>query len=101
MIILFIAILYYKVTKKDNFPFGIGDLKYLAILGLYFGWEMLIIGIIIAEVFIFISLIYHIFDGLVKHKKHVFKEILEKYEIPLGFYLGIAFTILLLVVPYR
>ncbi len=101
IIVLIIELVYHRITKKDNLPIGIGDLKYLSILGLFFGIDLLIYGIFATMCIILFVLIVKVLVGLIKGNKEIIKEILKENEIPLGFYLAIPFTILLLMVPYR
>ena len=71
--------------KKDEnkLPIGYGDIKYLAIIGLMFGFSIQILAIVLSSV---ISL---------------FGVIINKYkEIPWGHYLTIATIILLIIYPY-
>ena len=90
--VLFIPIVFYLINyicnsllKLEKLPFGSGDIKYLAILGLYFGLGPELIGIAISSLCILVWCII---------KK--FKDI---SEIPWGFFLSIAFTILMAVQP--
>ncbi len=101
LIVLFFEAIYQKISKKENLPIGIGDLKYLSILGLYFGFDGLVIGVFATMVVILIATIIKIIIGLIKGNKNIIKEVIADNEIPLGFYLAIPFTLLLIIVPYR
>ena len=88
LFIFIIDIICQKIFKYEKEPIGYGDVKYLAILGLYFGFGASIIGIWLS---IFISLLYVFINNMI---------LKNKTEIPFGFCLTIGFTILLNILPY-
>lgn len=76
---LFFA-LYHDESKV---PVGVGDIKYLAVIGLMFGYPIQIISIVLSTLIALIGIIIH------KHK-----------EIPWGYYLTIATVIVIVLEPY-
>ena len=82
LFLFIINIISTKILKLKKEPFGYGDIKYLAILGLYFGFGAQIVGL-------FFSIIIGFIIELFKRNK----------DIPFGFYLSIGFTILMIFEP--
>lgn len=83
--ILFIVInqLVYALKKDENQkPFGGGDIKYLALIGLMFGFSSQVISIALSSIIAVIGLLIH------KYK-----------EIPWGYYISIASIIILIAMP--
>lgn len=83
--ILFIVInqLVYALKKDENQkPFGGGDIKYLALIGLMFGFSSQVISIALSSIIAVIGLLIH------KYK-----------EIPWGYYISIATIIILIAMP--
>lgn len=83
--ILFIIInqLVYALKKDENQkPFGGGDIKYLALIGLMFGFSSQVISIALSSIIAVIGLLIH------KYK-----------EIPWGYYISIASIIILIAMP--
>ena len=72
--------------KIEKLPVGFGDIKYLAILGLYFGLVPEFVGIAISSLCILVWCI-------IKRFKNI-------DDIPWGFFLSIAFTIIMIAFPY-
>lgn len=73
--------------SNEKLPFGVGDIKYLAILGLFGGFG---IQIMIFEVSLLLIFIYKLYEKLMRK---------ENKEIAWGFYLSIASAILLAIMP--
>ena len=84
-IILYVLnkLIYYLIKDENKLPIGYGDIKYLAIIGLMFGFPMQILAIVLSSI---ISLV-----GVLVNKYK---------EIPWGYYLTIATIILLIIYPY-
>ena len=97
--VLLIELIYVKVSKKEDLPIGIGDLKYLAVLGLYFGLARLTVGVFLAMCIVLFVLLAKAFDTLIHKQKDVLKQIITEKEIPLGFYLAIPFTFIMIFFP--
>ena len=77
------AILLLDEDKKMNVPIGYGDIKYLSVIGLMFGFSFQILSIILSALIMLIGLIIH------KYK-----------EIPWGYYITISSSILIIFLPY-
>ncbi len=77
-----------KVLKKQNIPFGGGDIKYLAVLGLFLGFGKQVIALVISVFVLFFSWL------LEKIQKR------ETKEIAFGFYLSIGATIVIVLAPF-
>lgn len=77
-----------KILKREEAPFGEGDIKYLAVLGLFLGFGTQVLSIIGSLILISI---YKLFELIFKK---------ENKEIAWGFYLSIASAILLIVTPH-
>lgn len=88
---LLIPILFYIVDKlivclfkdKNKMPIGYGDLIYLSLIGLMFGFPIQILSIILSSIITLIGIFIH------KYK-----------EIPWGYYLTISTILLLILSPY-
>ncbi|MBO5142597.1 MAG: prepilin peptidase [Clostridia bacterium] len=76
-----------KCFKMDVEPFGAGDIKYLAIIGLFAGFGL---QVMILELSLILILIYKVFEIIAK---------MDKKEIAWGFYLSIASAIFLALAP--
>jgi len=74
-----------NILKISKEPFGYGDIKYLAILGLYFGFGTQIVGLFISAIISFFGVIIEL--------------IKKKDEMIFGFYLSIGFIILMIFEP--
>lgn len=72
--IVFAMISFLRLIEDDNkLPVGFGDIKYMAMIGLFLGFAMQIIALILAVVM-------GVFVAIINKKK----------EIPLGYYLSVA-----------
>lgn len=71
------------LKDKEKAPIGYGDIKYLSVIGLMFGFSVQILGIALSSIIGFIGFLIH------KYK-----------EIPWGYYLAIATIIVLIISPY-
>ena len=71
------------LKDKEKSPIGYGDIKYLSVIGLMFGFSVQILGIALSSIIGFIGFLIH------KYK-----------EIPWGYYLAIATIIVLIISPY-
>ena len=86
-----IPLIFYIIDKalfllnKDEkkIPIGYGDIKYVAIIGLMFGFSFQILSIALSTIITLIGLIIH------KYK-----------EIPWGYYISISSIILIIFLPY-
>lgn len=76
-----------KVFQLKVAPFGDGDIKYIAVLGLFLGFGGQILSI---EISLILILLYELWQ-MIRGKK--------RKKIAWGFYLSIAATILLIMVP--
>lgn len=84
LILLIINKLIEKLQKnKEDSPIGYGDIKYLFVIGLMFGFPVQILGIALSSILAFIGFLIH------KYK-----------EIPWGYYLSIATIVILIISPY-
>ena len=84
LILLIINKLVEKLQKsKDDSPIGYGDIKYLSVIGLMFGFSVQILAIVLSSLIGLIGFIIH------KYK-----------EIPWGYYLSIATIVVLIISPY-
>lgn len=84
-LILFILDKLVFALKKDEnkIPIGYGDIKYLSVIGLMFGFSIQIISIVLSSFIMLVGLLIH------KYK-----------EIPWGYYLTIATIVILILSPY-
>lgn len=71
------------LKDEEESPIGYGDIKYLSVIGLMFGFSVQILGIALSSIIGFIGFLIH------KYK-----------EIPWGYYLSIATIIVLIISPY-
>ena len=76
-----------KCFKLEEAPFGGGDIKYLAVLGLFCGFGLQVMIVVLSLLLI---LVYKLFEMIIKK---------EKVKIAWGFYLSIASAILLILAP--
>ncbi len=88
LMLLLINIIFQKVFKNKEIPFGMGDIKYIALIGLFcgFGLQAMIIAMSLIAV-----LVYKIIKAF-GHK--------EDKNIAWGFYLSIATAIILIFAPH-
>lgn len=96
---MLLIIAYSKIRKVEKTAIGMGDLKYLSILGLYFGISEFVAGLFATMIIILFVLIYTLLVGIAKKEKDAFKKNIKDIEIPLGFYLAIPFSILMIILP--
>lgn len=84
-IILFVInkLVFYLVKDEKKVPVGYGDLKYLSLIGLMFGFPIQILSIVLSSIITLFSLFIH------KYK-----------EIPWGYYLTISTISILILSPY-
>lgn len=88
IILLLINVILEKIIKIENkSPFGMGDIKYISILGLFIGFGMQVLVLLLALLLVGLCFVV------------IPKQRLEK-EIPLGFYLSIAVNLMLVAMPY-
>lgn len=87
LILLVVNIVCKKVLKLAIEPFGMGDIKYLAIIGLFAGFGIQIMSLVLSLILI---LGYKLVELVIKK---------EKMEIAWGFYLSIATAIFLILAP--
>lgn len=88
-----------KLLKKNELEIGLDDIKYLMVLGLYFLSFYQMLGFILSTSIILIYLIVYVIINFVKSKKNKQLNLLPK-EIPLGFFMSIAYTIVMLLVSF-
>ncbi|MBR6252791.1 MAG: prepilin peptidase [Clostridia bacterium] len=81
---------YIRMSKKDDFAVGEGDIKYIALLGLFFGLGSQLLGL-------FVSLLATLIGTGIKL---LTKKKSDDDLIPFGFYLSIGFTIIMIFEPY-
>ena len=89
IIIILVKLIYVKLIAKKEFTIGDGDIKYIALLGLYFGFGAQLLGL-------FLSII----ATLVGTSLSLLSSKEKSDEIPFGFYLSIGFTIIMIFEPY-
>lgn len=87
LILLLVNLVCKKVFKLVNEPFGMGDIKYLAVIGLFGGFAIQLMSVVLSLLLISV---YKLFEGFTKK---------EKKEIAWGFYLSIATAIFLSIAP--
>lgn len=84
IIIFVLNKLIFKLNKDEKqIPVGTGDVKYLSLIGLMFGFSIQILSIVLSSLIMLIGLLIH------RYK-----------EIPWGYYLTISTIIILIVSPY-
>lgn len=84
--VLFLIIdllIYYLVKDKEKMPIGFGDIKYISLIGLMFGFPIQILSIIFSTIITFFGMLIH------KYK-----------DIPWGYYLTISTIIIVALEPY-
>jgi len=87
MLLIVINLVTTKLFKVKEAPFGGGDIKYLAILGLFFGFGAQILILVISLLLTFMWKIYERFRKI------------ENKKIAWGFYLSIAAATTLIAIP--
>ena len=78
-----------KIKKIEDLPIGFGDIEYLALIGLFLGFGMQTITLLLAIV---CSVIY-ILILKIKNKTTI-------KQIPLGFLLSISTSLVIIFAPY-
>lgn len=76
-------LIYWLIKDKNKMPIGFGDLKYLALIGLMFGFPIQILSIVLSSIITLCGVLIH------RHK-----------EIPWGYYLTISTIVILILSPY-
>ena len=87
LILMLINVVCKRRLKTAVEPFGAGDIKYLAVLGLFCGFGL---QVMIIELSLILILLYKLIEIITKK---------EKSKIAWGFYLSIASAILLIAAP--
>lgn len=84
-IILFTLDRLIVILKKNenNIPVGYGDIKYLAVIGLMFGYKIQLMSIALSSLIMLVGIIIH------RYK-----------EIPWGYFLSISTLIIIIIEPY-
>ena len=89
-LMLFLINLVLKKTKQsDELPIGFGDIEYLALIGLFLGFGMQTLSLLIAVI---IGVVYVIILKI-KNKSN-------KFQIPFGFLLSISTSLVIILSPY-
>lgn len=84
LVMLITNILIKLIVKDENkLPFGMGDIKYIAVMGLFLGFSAQVVSL-------FITLIVTTFYLIIKREK----------RIPFGYYMSIANAITIILLPY-
>ncbi len=88
-LILLVVNLFIKKLKKDEnkLPFGMGDIKYIAVIGLCLGFGMQVIALCISVLLIALHMIFS-------------KALRESNEIAFGFYFSIAIVLVVIANPF-
>ena len=92
LIFLVIDVTLKKTMTKEELPIGFGDIEYLAVIGLFLGFGMQTLSLILAIV---ISVIEIIIQRIRKKRS----EIDIKKGIPFGYYLSISTAIIIIFAP--
>ena len=88
LLLLLINVILEKVIKIENeLPFGMGDIKYIAVLGLFVGFGVLVLTMLLGVLF---ATLHYLTSREQRQETH----------IALGFYISIAVNIMLIVMPY-
>lgn len=84
-IILYAVDMLISLLLKDEkkMPVGLGDIKYISLIGLMFGFPVQILSIVVSSVVTLVGLLIH-----------------SQKEIPWGYYLTISTIIILIFAPY-
>lgn len=90
LVLLVINFIIKKLIKDENkLPFGMGDIRYIAVIGLFVGFGALLLTIVLALLIISIALL----ANCLLHKA-------SRGQIPFGFYLSIAVNMMLIAMPF-
>lgn len=88
LLLLLINIIAKNIFKSENkLPFGMGDIKYISIIGLFAGFGIQLLTIFLAIIIIGVNYLLS-------------SKMREDKEIKLGFYLSLAINVLLIMQPY-
>lgn len=87
LLLLLINMIFVKCFHYEEAPFGEGDIKYLAVIGLFCGFGL---QVMILELSLLCILFYKLFEILARK---------EKKKIAWGFYLSVATAIWLILAP--
>lgn len=88
LLLLLINVILEKVIGIENeLPFGMGDIKYIAVLGLFVGFGIQVLTMLVG---ILLASLHYLFSKKQRQEKH----------IALGFYISIAVNVMLIVMPY-
>ena len=83
VILLLIDLLVSKTSSKEKIPFGFGDIKYIAMIGLFLGLGMQVISLVLGVIIASVSLI------------------IKKYkQIPFAYFLSISTVIIIMFSKY-
>lgn len=83
VILLLIDLLVSKTSSKEKIPFGFGDIKYIAMIGLFLGLGMQVISLVLGVIIASVSLI------------------IKKYkQIPFAYFLSISTVIVIMFSKY-
>ena len=83
LILLVIDVIIKKMLKNEKLPFGFGDIKYIAMIGLFLGFGMQVISIVLAVI------VGSVITIIKKYK-----------EIPFGYFLSIGSVIAIIFANY-
>ncbi len=75
------------IRKEEDLPIGFGDIEYLALIGLFLGFGMQSIALVVAVILSMISVL-------------IFKIKKREVKIPFGFFLSIATAVVIIFAPY-
>ena len=89
LLILMVKFIYTKIITKKEFSIGEGDIKYLALLGLFFGFGAQLLGLFLSVMATLVGPVI----ALLRDKDNW-------NNIPFGFYLSIGFVIVMIFEPY-
>lgn len=90
ILLLIINYIIKLILKDENkLPFGMGDIKYIAVLGLFIGFGAQMLTICLA--LLVISIVFLFKCGIMRNKIDI---------IPFAFYLSIAVNVVLIALPY-
>ena len=92
LIFLVIDITLKKTMTKEELPIGFGDIEYLAVIGLFLGFGLQTLSLILAVIISVVSL-------LTQKIKKGRSEIDMKKGIPFGYYLSISTAIIIICAP--
>ena len=92
LIFLVIDITLKKTMTKEELPIGFGDIEYLAVIGLFLGFGLQTLSLILAVIMSTVSI-------LTQKIKKGSSEIDMKKGIPFGYYLSISTAIIIICTP--